>query len=430
MLFLNYVIESLLRDAGFYITNNAISDHPDLKKLIVYNNFDITDMTFATSLVPFFSPFPDGQTTYASGSKIEYVWRNYSEKFQYNKLLPKIKLKDFIIGVQNLLNVCLHFRRDNKVNIIDREAIITTPAIDINKYMVQDWDIGEKKNVTLKFTFNHDNDDTYFKERWEDIDDRRVDEKEPVETIEALNSIYPTFGEVRYIKNVNAYMQYSWYQKISINPISKEEETEDMLGWVHLAGNFQNGFFNRSQEQEETINTVFSTLSPNFFEQVPIVQQPGNIKSIKFAYQNFSPRLLFYNGNNAGSFETPNISLDWEKAGTGLLTTRWPKWARFWCSRIPVAREADLPLNMVDYIARNITSKFRSREGEFIIETMETEFGLNSIGTTKITGYKNGYVPKAHTLTQHWSPGNLVMMDELIDFTGFENLNFGQFEMV
>jgi hypothetical protein len=148
------------------------------------------------------------------------------------------------------------------------------------------------------------------------------------------------------------------------------------------------------------------------------------MKSIKFSYQNFTPRLLFYLANNTAKHETDNISIDWEKQTTGLIAKRWPKWARFWCQRQPVSREAALPLNIIDYVTRNITNKFRAREGEFIIEQMETEFSLNSIGASKITGYKNDYVPKSHSLTEHWAPGNLVWMDEVIDFTGWENWNF------
>lgn len=432
MLFLDYVIKSLLRSAYFYVGSNAIADSADLKKLLIYNNFDITHMSFLVSdlSAPNGQYWYDGETDQSYGWRVGYVSRGYY-KFKYRDLLPQVKLKDFILGIQNLLNICFHFLPRGKVNIIDRETIITSAAIDIDKYLVKEWDMGEKKDVTLKFAFKHDDNDIYFKERWEDVDDRRKDEKEPVYTIGELDTIVdPVVGEMRYVISLNIYMQYVWYQKSEISPFTKKEITTDMLGWQHLSTGFQNGFFNTKQAEEEEIGTFFSSLSYNNRKSKPEAQQPGNFTSIKYAYGNFSPRLLFYLGNNTAKHETATISLDWEKEYTGLLTTRWPKWARFWCQRVPVSREADLPLNMLDYIARNITSKFRSREGEFIIETMETEFGLNSIGTTQITGYKNGYVPKAHTLTQHWSPGNLVMMDELIDFAGFENLNFGQFEMV
>lgn len=427
MLFLNHVIETLLRDAGFYMGTNAIADNADLKKLVIYNNFDITSMGFySTHVLKEIIPMYDGEMVQSYATKIESFYRNYQEKFRYRDLLPKVKLKDFIIGVQNLLNVCFHFLRNGKVNIIDREAIITATAIDIDTYLVGEWEKGEKIDTTLKFEFRHDNNDSMFRERWEDIDDRRADEKEPVATVAALDLIAaPSIGEVRFVQSLNVYMQYAWTQRVTgTDPDTENEITDDYLGWTYLAGNFQNGYFNRGTEDEEQITTPFSTLANNIIGQLPEVQQPGNIKSIKFAYQNFSPRLLFYTGNNSGSFETANIALDWEKTGNGLLATRWPKWSRFWCQRQPVSRGADLPINMLDFITRNITSKFRSREGEFIIETIETEFRLNSIGTSKITGYKNDYIPKAKTLTEHWAPENMVIMDELIDFTGFDNMNF------
>jgi hypothetical protein len=392
MLFLNYIIKAILKDAHYYINNNALADNDDLKKLILYNNFDITKMGFTTiGELPFNSPFANLNGIKAHSFKIDFAYRNYTDTFKYKDLLPKVQLKDFILSIQNLLNVCFLFRSDGRVDIIDREEILKGPAIDINKYMIGNWEKGEKKDVTLKFKFSHDDADLIFKDRWEDIDDRRDDEKEPVDTWDDLDLIEdPEIGEVRYLQTLNIYVEYAWTQKVNIDQKTGKEINEDILGWKFLAAGFQNGFFNRGRDQEETIETKFSTLyssSPGSIYP-PAVQQPGNMKSMKFAYKSFSPRLIFYNGNNQCEFTTENISIDWERPETGLLATRWPVWNRFWSTRLPVSRQADLPLNVIDYIRRNITSKFRSREGEFIIQEMETEFGLNKIGDTKLKGYK------------------------------------------
>jgi len=427
MLFLDYVIKTLLADAKFYVVNNVIANSADLKKLLIYNNYDITNMGFGkTDPIPLTGVWSDGQSEKSRSFVIDFMYRNYNGTFKYRDLLPKVRLKDFILGIQNLLNVCFHFLPGGKVNIIDREAIVTSTPIDINSYMVAEWEIGEKKDVTLKFSLEHDKDDTYFQERWEDVDDRRPDEKEPVANLAALDAIAsPTVGEMRYIQDLNIYMQYAWIQEVTgIDPKTRKEIQEDRLGWYYMANGFQNGFFNTKKEEEEEIKTPFSTLAFSPWISTPETQQPGNIKSIKFAYSSFTPRLLFYLGNNTAKHETATLALDWEKENTGLIAKRWPKWARFWCQRLPVTGEAALPLNMLDYITRNITNKFRVRGGEFIIETLETEFSLNRIGTTKITGYKSDYVPAVHDLTQHWSRENMIIMDELIDFTGFDNLNF------
>jgi hypothetical protein len=48
----------------------------------------------------------------------------------------------------------------------------------------------------------------------------------------------------------------------------------------------------------------------------------------------------------------------------------------------------DLPLNVLYHVVNNITGKYRTVHGDFVIETIETEFGSNMIGTTRITGFK------------------------------------------
>jgi hypothetical protein len=423
MLFLNFILEMLFRDAKFFIDKNAIKDDPDMQKLILYNNFDITKIEFITTFITETLPsIPDENdkdyiipsVTYTVGS-ITDIKRSYDGTFRYRDLLPKIKLKDFILSIQNLLNVCFQFHGDGKVDIIDREAAIDSVPIDIDKYLVNGWNIGERKDVTLKFLFSHDNDDSMFSEKWIDIDDRRLNEKDPVETAEALELIEnPEFGEIRYIIQTNSYAEYAWIIKPQIDPATGDEVPVNVVGWKHLSTGFQNGFFNRHKNEEEQIKTDFSSL---FGDQTAWTLHKGNMETIKLAYENFTPRLLFYLGNNQAKSETENLALDWEKKDKGLLAKRWPKWNRFWAQRHPVTTDAAFTINMLDYVTRNITKRFRCREGDFIIETMETEFKLESIGDTKITGYKNSYTPAVVTLDEYWNWNNLIMDDTLLDFS-------------
>ncbi len=426
MLFLNFILTMLLRDAHFYIDKNAIAEHEDLKKLILYNNFDITHIDFLTKTIYESIPvITEGDyiipaiTTIVD--TIREISRTYDAKFIYRDLLPKVKLKDFLISIQNLLNVCFHFHTNGKVDIVDRESIIDSVPIDINSFLLGKWNMGEKKDVTLKFTFSHDDNDSMFSEKWTDIDDRRLNEGDPVETYAGLENITnPVYGEIRYIIQSNTYVEYAWTIEPKIDPITGNETPINVVGWKHLSTGFQNGFFNRNKNEEEEIKTEFSTL---YSGQMTHTLQKGNMETAKLAYENFSPRLMFYLGNNQAKSETDNIALDWEKKDKGLLTTRWSKWNRFWCQRQPVSRSAALSLNMIDYITRNITNKFSSREGNFIIETMETEFSIDTIGETKISGYKGSYQPFTVGLAEHWFRDNLVLNDTLINFD-YIDLNF------
>lgn len=416
MLFLNRVLETIFIDAGFAIDNSVLANDADMKRLLVYNNFDITKETFIPGEGVVYGTWGDDLVVITEYIvyKLNYIFRSYDGTFQYKNLLPKIKLKDFLLGIQNLLNVVFVFKPNRKIDIIDRESIFTGDAIDIDAYMLDEWDKGEKKDVTLKFSFTRDDDDTFFQERWTDIDDRRKDEKDPVDTWDSLNDITePEIGEVRYIRDVNLYVEYAWIQDKIYNPITGDEDTFDTMGWRHLALGFQNGYFSKGKEEQEEISTAFGVVAG---DQTVSSYQKGNTKSTKFSYEAFSPRLLFYLGNNFAKYETANLSLDWEKETKGLLAKRWPKWNRFWSQCSPISNQADLPLNMIDYMKRNITSRFRSREGEFIVEKMETEFGIDWIGNTTLSCYKNSYVPMLIQLDEIWNWNNLILEETIIDF--------------
>lgn len=402
MLFVNYVLKKLFLDAGLVLNENFLKDDEDLRKLILYNNFDITTIKFDTKEIIYSVDFNNGNIVYnKSWSKeITTLYRDYSKPFQFKSLLPKIKLKDFLISIQNLLNVCFHFRPDGKVDIIDRETILSGAAIDISNYLLGKWEMKGRKETTLKFSFEHDENDLMFKKAWEDVDDLREKEKEPVSSWDELIALpEPELGELRYIAGTNQYARYDYIEAEEENPETGGTIQTDTIGWIHVATGWQNGYYNRGQDEEEKVETKFSTL---IGEQTTLTEQKGNIRNQRFAYENFSPRLLFYHGNNKATYETENISIDWEKKETGLLETRWKNWGRFWVQREAVERKADLPINMLDFILRNITKKFRSAEGEFIIEEVKTEFNLRGIGKTTITGYKINSAPKSVTQNGRW----------------------------
>ncbi len=102
---------------------------------------------------------------------------------------------------------------------------------------------------------------------------------------------------------------------------------------------------------------------------------------MKNAWVDFSPSLI-----NTGNLFHPQ-ALFWE-GENGLFEKRWKRFTRFWATRLPVEGEFDLPLNVLYYVMSNITAKYRTMHGEFIIESVETEFGSNMVGKTKIKGYK------------------------------------------
>lgn len=404
MLFLSKVFDLIFTDVKYSIDRNFIKEDPELRKLLVYNNFDITGMGFSEkdedhtvgswSNIIWEHPYentPMGGGEFSEWQEkqvvvtVETVRRFYNDTFKYKDLLPRVKLADWILSTQNLLNVCFFFKRNNKVDVLDREAILNGTAIDIEKYFIGDWVMGEKLDVTLKFMFSHDSDDLYFAERWTDIDAQRENEVEPVETLNDLPAFEDSkIGDVCYIRKTNTYMRFDWAMRVIVDPNTGEDIEDDAIGWNYLSVGYQNGYFKRGNN-EAVIATEFSTL---FGDQTTFTQQPGNLKGMKYAFETFSPRLLFYEGENRAKSENETIALDWEKKDKGLMKKRWSATSRFWSTRQAVSRSAAMPFGVLMSMVDNLPYKFRSREGEFIVKTLSVDVGMHGIEPVKIDAFK------------------------------------------
>jgi len=188
------------------------------------------------------------------------------------------------------------------------------------------------------------------------------------------------------VKNLNKIYEYKFHVFVA-NDANRVENQIDTLGWEFVSSGPQPFLYGDYEEIEE-IKSPCSTLqrnpamylqSPNFnfLETV----QKGNMDKMRNLWSDFSFRLINWN-----NFLYPEF-LFWE-GQTGLFELRWKNWARFWANRLPVEGEFDLPLNVIIHLIRNITNPCRESKGVFIIEEMETEFGLNMIGRTRIKGYK------------------------------------------
>lgn len=384
-LYLRYVIREMLRLNRFFIDrNDMINTLVDLgleKFLVLYHNFNIMQQFFFTN--PFEYTYFDHDLGAMAGRWESQIYRSlwFLEKFDYHGLLPRVSMKDFIIGLQNYLNYVFVFRSLGKVDIVDRNAILEGEAFDLDPWFSGEWIIGERKSVTLKFISEFDKEDRMFGQQYHDLTHRRADFKEAVWTFTDLEAITsPEMGELRLVKDENRIYEYKWKVLTSEDVMFRETQL-DALGWEFISSGPQPFVYGDSDQIEE-IKTAFSTLQQiREGYGLPVVLQQGNLEKMKNAWVDFTPRLI-----NTSELLHPG-ALYWE-GENGLFQKRWKHFARFWANRHPVEGEFSLPLNVLYHVTRNITGKFRTMHGEFIIEKVETEFGSNMVGTTKIKGYK------------------------------------------
>lgn len=399
-----------MKDNRFYIRANYLNEDEQLRNLCIYNSYDLTitrylqtgEIIYQDQVVDrdengdivlvnmlhsvgvklysylrgYFSIIPDSDNIPQAGCWI--TPKNH---------LPKMKLGELILSLQNLVNVCFHFLPDNTVNIYSREQLLADPAADLDPWFLGVWEIGEQKQVSLKFTREHDSNDLVFSERYHDLTDRRADIREPVADWTALLAIEnASEGEIRLMTANNTFYEYRWITQTTMDNSTMASDTTDVLGWEEISIGLQNGWYAFGRDQVEEIKSSWSTCLGN--DQLTLVNQPGNMNAWKAKAQAFSPRLLINNPNNTGGTMNSGFSFEYEKPGTGLFALYWKNWNPFWANRLEVSGGFDLPVNVLRYVIYNICQKYRTREGEFLIEEMSCELFIDRIGTTKIKGFK------------------------------------------
>lgn len=405
--FLNNIIGKVLKASDFYITDeNYLKTHPALKNLCIYNPYDITAQTFQVAAFIIGSYYENEGQVRSRGLQIEaYIRQYYSPLVVLNNHLPKMKVGDLLLSTQNLLNVCFHILPNNTVNVFSRESILSGEAIDLEKYFFGNWDIGMKMNVALKFVREHDDKDMIFSERFTDLSDRKTDIKASVLNWDALDDVSdPDTGEIRYLETEKIYAEYKWISQSIDDLVTKKAQTVDVLGWEEISIGFQNGWYKYGREEVEEIKTSWSTTHGDYF--LPEVNQLGNMKAWKSKAQSFSPRLLFYQPDNQDGKQRGNnysngfmlddqlhsaITMEYENAGlfqTSILFEFWKNWNPFWANRLPVTGTFDLPVNVLQYIVYNICQKYRTREGEFLIDEMSCTLYIDHISETTVKGFK------------------------------------------
>lgn len=389
-LFLRFVLNHIFKVNKYFIdsTRDAFNNLTGYKNLALFNNYNIMQPIMVTETKYVYVTDPITGDRHING--VEFIksisWE--LREFDYLQLVPRVNIGDLILGIQNMLNIVFVFGVDNRVAIIDREACLTGSVIDISGYFGGEWIIGERKDVSLKFVSEFDKNDSIFADNFHDLSERRADFKDDVLGIDDLEDIAsPEYGEIRHVLWGDDWYEYKW--DVDSNYAEENLFAEfDKVGWAYASCGPQPMFYGTGDEIEE-IKTCISTLYRRNDLIYLTAMQNGSIKQMRNTWNNFSPRLLFHLDYNTVDVVNSEelTSLRWD--GTdGLLEKRWKNWAAFWANRLSVEGDFNLPLNVMLYVINNITSKFKTAEGEFIIEEMEVEFGLHVIGKTHIKGYK------------------------------------------
>lgn len=384
-LFLKYIIKNILLQFKFYIdpNNNAFDTIQGYKNIAVYNNYNLMVPIVGTDTIETYEEDPiTGDFILMQSEEVtSVIW--FLDQFKYSMLVPRINIGEFLLGLQNTFNFVFLFRNDMQVSIIDRNSILSMTAFDVDIYKIGNWTLGERKNVTLKFIQEYDKDDSVIGDNFHDLTERRNDIKADVNWLRDVFN--PDYGEIRRLKRNDTYYEYKW--DVGIENTSSILREFDKVDWVFLTTGPQPIWYGAGDEIEEIKSKI--SVPYSLHDGDVRVSQKGSTFYMRNLWNNFSPRLFFYRGNN--TVQTINTedgtSLRWA-GDDGLFNQRWKRWADYWKNRIEIEGSFNFPMNVLSFMISNITGKFKTIHGEFIISEMEVEVGLHMIGETRIKGFK------------------------------------------
>lgn len=387
--FLSRLIKELLQENKFFMRNDFLKTDDDLKTLCLYHNTSICEPEVFTVITtvktePYHDetleslPQPDDVTEVRRVS--EMSWK--TNQFQLNKLIPKMELNELLLSVQNLTNTFFHFSGINDVDNIDRESLFDMEPFDLSKYRVSRWLPGTRQNLRLKFTFNHDSDDQEFNENFTDITSREEDIKDPVSVYSDLSAIVlPDIGEIRLVASEKMYYEY----RMETVDAPDGKSQIDVLKWSPLSIDIQDYIYNPGGDETEDIETLFSTLRMHK-GGYPVAYQKGNNQQFSQYTENFTPRLLFYNGNNTGgSIASSGLALDWKS----LVKNRYRRTAPFYANALPVEANFRFPGNIFYKVLNEIYRPFLDIDGSFFIKEMQVQANNSEYVDATLTVFKN-----------------------------------------
>lgn len=382
--FLHQLIRNLLKENKFFLKNYFLASDDVMKTLALYNNYSICQGNPIKTIKTIY--IPGGQSGYYDRLPVSavvdvidsFIWS--TTNFKLPKLLPVIKMPELLLSTQNMTNSFFHFKGIDDVDNISRESIFSMTPFDLSPYQVGKWRPGTRNNKVLKFTFEHDPDDDEFNQAYTDLSSREDDIKDPVDTHADLLALAdPDIGEIRLVTSENFYYEYR---------ITKKEDESgndvNILQWEEASIGLQTYFYNKEGNETEEIKTTFSTLRMSD-DGHPQAYQKGNSLMFVKNKEKFTPRLLFYNGNNTGGDKSSSgLSIDWKS----LVPVIYKKTAPFYANALEAEGVFRIPGNIMYRILQEIYRPFISYDGNFLIKELSEITGTGEYLDVTMTVFK------------------------------------------
>ncbi|MFH0760705.1 MAG: hypothetical protein V2A67_04310 [Bacteroidota bacterium] len=347
--FLSYVVRQIFATYGFRIAENVLLTDPDFRDLVLYSTRDIQTGTVTFSTVTYTVGRGRRGTTNIT-TEVATVDRALTT-FNLQDCMPDMLISEFLKSIRNLLNLAYVIRGD-EVRIIKRKDLVHKPtAIDLTDQVTGSPEVHsiDTDGAKLEWTID-DADENWGEDYFKKIEDYLTCVKDPLDTLDDLETLTPEVNEIRYIKSEDLFYRFVNFEY---------EEGLFRYQWVSWSYNFQNEIIGNGQDVFisliapiiDAYSFLWGTAGVDGYKRVPWAEQPGRFNE-ELTPAPYTPRLLFYRGmiqdslgdeypfcihdnlDRAGTSVLPGKNLTLSFQGDyGLYQQLWKDYLTWWLSR-------------------------------------------------------------------------------------------------
>jgi len=342
--FLAYVVKRVFNHFGFVLKDNVLATDPDLKKLVIYNNRDISTIQ---ATITYHEIYFQGHNGMMSKRVPRTTITRSFDNWDMNDSMPDILIKDFILAIRNLFNLSIIIDNSGFVTISKRADLIASGnAIPLNQKAigipVMDFSAS---NSGIFLHWEHDQNDLLFSEGFRDVYENAALLKSSVENMDQLAEISPIINEIRLVRTLGLYYQYS----------GEDVDGVTEYTWREYSNDFQDFKIGSNPEEFSALASTlpmihYQRVSGGAFIRCPEAAQLSN-SIIRKEPSPFALRFLLYHGmledssgvsypyGSSDSYDRvggllpySKLNIKWD-GDNGLYNQLWKPYLNWWNSR-------------------------------------------------------------------------------------------------
>ena len=344
-LYLKFVLNKLAENFGYRLQDEFFTSCTELSRLVIYNSVNMSEVIFGM------------------------------QQLYYCRFLPKVKVSEFITGLEKWFNCSFHADSSQRVVRIvgNKDVLLHSEVIEFSKDVLSiSQDIADP--ITgFRFLLGPDSGDKVYQAQ---LDQEKGITDYIKGTVESFSDIPPYpftwLGDIYYIVDTN-----SWWQ-LSVNPISF------LVEWIQLPNgpSLTDKFFYKWGDDKNKYETIFSSLSDKYG-----IVACGNLGADN---QKVTPRLFWvamYGGYTIpyllrGLAYDANFSLRYTGAN-GLFNLYWKDWVN-WIMNTRKSVKIEKQMDFIELKSIDFTKRYRINGINYLISEIAVTLNKSSIKSTQL----------------------------------------------